>query len=404
MDFPLKNNRYLNYSLISFSAVFFITVSWILLTVNNKIITELVLLSLLLMLFSVFLKLINIGRNIKILSLILFILKFIFLAFYAIKSDIIIFPDSYNYLQNLDEVIISSDYSLSNIQSIAGTLHVGHYYLMLIPYSVLDTAKSIIYFHAFLTSISIVLFYKVFEVLFNKKIALFTLIFSFLSLNLSVFGSFILKDSSVIFLSSLIVYFLKIKQRPYTAIMISLALFTVRIYAGFSFLVAILFEQMFLRKTSRLFKFGSIIATGLFFASISTVPLVSIYFEKSLFYAKEMLSFSLLTSTIESISKFYFAPLPWNVISNYDVYSLTLFDSVTFLVLSFSLLAFIIKFLQNKSLRRKMWLFIIPTLIHAVVLGYEYGGDSTRQRIGVFIFLILTLAIGLFYKKETRSD
>src|SRR5699024_9507314 len=102
--------------------------------------------------------------------------------------------------------------SMKNIQNIAGTLHVGHYYYMLIPYYILKTPLSIIYTNTLITSISIILLHKVFKKEFGNKIANFTFIFSNLSLNVFVFGGAILKESMVIFFISLILYTLKVKK------------------------------------------------------------------------------------------------------------------------------------------------------------------------------------------------
>jgi len=406
MQHTINNKKYLNLSLYFFLGLSLTSLIWFLFTSENEILGEVTFLTILALIFLAFLNKMKVDVNIKIFSFVLFLFKIIFLAIYSTGNDIIVFPDSYNYILDLDRLIATGDYSLANIQSISGTLHVGHYYSMLIPYLILSTPESILFFNTLIVSMAILLLYKVFEIEFGKKIALFTLVFSSLSLNLILFGSFILKDSIVVFLSALIIYFVRVKQRPYIAILLSLALFTVRIYAGFAFLLAILFEMIFIKinKKGRFFKFLSAAGVVVFIVTILAVPAVAVYFDKSLIYAKEMLGFGIIPTMIITLSKFFFAPLPWNVILNYDTYSILLFDSLIFFMLSFSLITFLIKFLKYKELRSKMWLFIIPILVHAVVLGYEYQGESTRQRIGIFIFLIFIMAVGLFYKHKEKAD
>jgi len=401
-----NNKINLNLAVIFFYVLTLTILMWILFTSTTTGIRETTFLITLTLIFLMFIYNFKIDVKVKVFSFVVFLSKLVILYAYSLGNDIIIFPDSHNYLLHLNNLISAGDFSISNIQVVASTLHVGHYYSMLIPYFLVGTPESILFFNTLLISISIVLLYKVFLMDFGKRIALFTLVFSSLSLNLTLFGSFILKDSTVIFLGALIIYFLRVKQRPYIAILLSLALFTVRIYAGFAFLLAVLFEMVFIsrKKTSKLFKFLSIAGVSLFFIAILAMPSVSIYFDKSMAYGKGMLEFGVLVTLGKTLSKFFFAPLPWNVILDYSTYTILLFDSVVFLLLSFSILLFLIKFFKDKELRSKMWVFIIPILVHATVLGYEYGGDSTRQRAGVFIFLILIMAVGLFYKHRKKAN
>src|SRR5699024_5269739 len=112
--------------------------------------------------------------KIKVFVITIFAFKIVLISAIANYQDFIIFNDSHNYILNLNAIITSGDYSMKNIQNIAGTLHVGHYYYMLIPYYILKTPLSIIYTNTLITSISIILLHKVFKKEFGNKIANFT--------------------------------------------------------------------------------------------------------------------------------------------------------------------------------------------------------------------------------------
>lgn len=373
----------------------------IFLFLNTTKFNDFILFFLISIIFLFFLNKIDIDYNAKYFSAIVFFAKFILLILFSISNDVIIFPDSQNYILNLDKIINSGDFSFQNIYSTTWTLHVGHYYYMLIPYSIFKTPISIILTNTLLVSVSIILFYKVVDKQFGNRIAFFTLVFSSLSLNLVLFGSFILKDSVVIFLGSLILYFLIVKEKKIIIpVILSIFLFTVRIYTGFAFLSLVVMFILLDKNTSKSIKFFGFIGSIVFLYLFSLIPTASSYINLSMDYISQNINSGTILNSVSAVAKFFFAPLPWNVISQYDQYTILLFDSFVFFLLSFALLMFILKFIKFKEMRNIMWIYIIPIIIHAVVLTAEYDGDSTRQRIGVFMFLILIYSVGLFYKRE----
>lgn len=357
--------------------------------------------------FAIIVNRFKIGARLKAIVITMFFAKIVVILIYSMNGDIIIFPDSFNYTLNLDRVISSGDYSLDNLKSIAGTLHVGHYYYMLLPYLIFETPLSIIYTNTLITSLALLLFYRVFQTEFGSKIALFTLIFCSLSLNLLLFGGAILKEPMVIFLIALIFYTVKVrKSHLVIPIILSVLLITVRIYAGGAVLLAVILDALIInnKRSSLGVKFFSLIGIAILIFGLISLPAAQSYLNLSTQYVSELFNIRTITASITSILKFYFAPLPWNVIYNFNIYSILIFDTILFMMLSFSLLLFILKFLKSKTLRKKFMTFFIPIIIHAIVLGHTYDGDSARQRSGIFVFLILTIAIGLFYKNKKKEE
>lgn len=374
---------------------------------ENETVSQIFTLLFFVMLFATIANRFKIGRRLKIFTVIVFSLKVLTIFVYSTSYDVVIFPDSFNYIYNLNTIIYSNDFSMTNISNIAGTLHVGHYYLMLLPYWILGTSLSIIYTNTLISTVSLLLFYRVFEAEFGRKTALFTFIFCSFSLNMLLFGGAILKEPLVLFLSSLIIYLVKVRKAPlYISVLLSIVLITVRIYAGFAFLLAILFDAAFntKKRSNKVLKFFSFISVFFVISGVMSLPMASSYLDLSMNYTTNLLNPRTILNAFESILKFYFAPLPWNLISDFNAYSILMFDSVAFMLLSFSLLLFIAKLLQDRTLRSKLTFFIIPIIVHALVLGHTYGGDSTRQRSGIFVFLVLTIAIGLFYKKTKDQE
>lgn len=370
---------------------------------ENEALNQIFELSLFLIFFAFVVTRFAIGSALKTFAIGVFSLKIVIVLIYSMNADIIVFPDSYNYITNLNTVIFSGDYSMENLQSIAGTLHVGHYYYMLIPYLIFGTPLSIIYTNTLITSIGILLFYRVLQTVFGNKIALFTFVVSSFSLNLFLFGGAILKESMVIFLIALIFYMVKVrKSRVIIPILLSVLLITVRIYAGVAVLAAVILDVLFInnKRTSLGVKFFSFIGIVILIFGIISLPAAQSYLELSSQYATGLFNLGTITSSITSVLKFYFAPLPWNVLYDFNIYSILIFDTFLFMLLSIFLILFTLKFLRFKELRKKLIIFLVPIIIHAVVLGHTYGGDSTRQRSGIFIFLILTIAVGLFYKNK----
>jgi hypothetical protein len=107
----------------------------------------------------------------------------------------------------------------------------------------------------------------------------------------------------------------------------------------------------------------------------------------------------LIIGTVYGTITMFFSPLPWNVIGINDVYSVTGIDSILLIGFSFSLILFAIKFIKYRNMRKITYVYIIPIIIHAAILGTTYTEGSTRQRIPIFLFMILIYILGIFYRE-----
>ncbi|KHF27391.1 hypothetical protein CM49_06660 [Paenibacillus sp. P1XP2] len=405
MHKTINNQSYLKISITLFLIIIALLSSLFIKSIANAKLLQIITPLIFIVIFALIIQKFKIELRLKIFAFIVFCSKMILILVYSMKNDIILFPDSFNYILNLNNIINSNNYSMSNLSSIAGTLHIGHYYYMLLPYLTFHTPISIIYTNTLISSFSLLLFYRVFEVDFGRKVSLFTFIFCSFSLNILLFGAAILKDPLVLFLCSLIIYMVKVRKSPlFIPVLLSVILITIRIYTGFSLLFAIIFEAFFIngKGTNKAVRFISFISIFVIISGVMSLPIASNYLDLSLGYSSNLLNQGTVISGIIALFKFYFTPLPWNMVSNFNVYSILLFDTVAFMLLSFSLILFVIKMIRDKTLRGKFTIYIIPILIHALVLGYQYDGDSTRQRIGIFVYLIVTLGIGLLYKTRPK--
>jgi hypothetical protein len=331
-----------------------------------------------------------------------FVIKSIY-AYYVFKTIISPFPDSFNYISNLDEMNYS-DLSINSVSQISGTLQFGYYYLMYSVMMVFKTAYALYLANIFMFSLSGVMFYKLLKTDFGEGIAKVSAVVFLCSMNMLLFTSNILKDSLVLFLVMLSLFIYKQYKFKALVILPLIILFTVRIYAGASVAVAIIFDFIILGRLSLRSKiFGSlftVIAVGVLNAFSFTDNYTRLI--KSFITGSNPLE--LIVNPAISLFKFYFAPLFWNLIADPGVYLITFVDSLLAFICSFAVLLFIIKFIRSKELRSKMWIYLIPILIHALALGVQYGGDSTRQRIGVYGFIILTFVVGMFYKQRSQPD
>ncbi|MYL47146.1 DUF2079 domain-containing protein [Virgibacillus halodenitrificans] len=351
---------------------------------------------------SSFILLIKSTPLVKYISLSLFWLKSAIILYLYNSSNFYIFPDSYNYIKVLNDLIQMDTYNFQIITSAAQTLHVGFYYVYLFIYQLFGNELSILLTNTFFITFSAILFYKIFESRFSYKIAFVTFISFSLSANMFLFGSFILKDPIVVFLIASSLYLYLNKKRTFLALIISLFLVSVRIYSGLSIIIAIIIDYLIFSSLSRRRKILTSIGLLILTLVIVNIPITQNYIGTSTRYLSEISLINVLVVIPISLIKFFFSPLPWNILDPSNIYRFLVIDSIAMLLLSFGLLLFIIKWLKFKELRQKYYIFLIPILIHALALGIEYGGDSTRQRSGVFIFLLATLIIGIFYKKHTK--
>lgn len=347
---------------------------------------------------------INSNAKVRYISLMVFYLKSFLLLFLYNNGDYHIFPDSYGYVKILDDIVMMGTYDFNSVVLAADTLHVGFYYFYLFIYQFFNSNDlSILLVNTLMISISAILFYEVIKVRFAHRIAFVTFVLFSLSSNVFMFGSLILKDPIVIFLTALSLYLYLVKKRIFIPILLAMFLVTVRIYSGFSVIVAIVIDYLLFSQLSRKRKFWSFIGLTLLSLVMLSSPTVQSYLDLGTRFVFGASIVNVIISVPLALIKFFFAPLPWNLLSGTEVYRFLIFDSALAVLFSLSLLKFVLSWFKFKELRYKFYVFLIPILIHAFALGVEYGGDSTRQRSGIIVFLILTFVIGMFYKNKKEE-
>ncbi|SDX79097.1 hypothetical protein [Salimicrobium album] len=396
----IKNVNYLNYS-------FFVTVVallislFFLLSVNYVDIIPIEVYPVLIF-FLILVGLLykeKISKVITFLILISFLVKSMY-SYVIYKTITSPFPDSFNYLSNL-EIVRQSNLSVESLTSIVGSLHFGYYYFMYIISFIFNTNYSLYVANIFLFSFSSLMFYKLLKSDFGESISKITIILFLCSFNMFLFTSNILKDSLVLFLMILSLYIYKQKKYKVLVLIPAFFLVTVRIYAGASIILAIVFDYLVFGKLTKKQKVKGVSSAIITSIVLLNLPFATNYLEKINSFLAESSVVELVVYPLVSLVKFYFSPLFWNLIAAPNVYLITFIDSFLALIFSFAVLLFIIKFFKYKDLRSKMYLYVIPIFVHALALGIEYGGDSTRQRVGVYGFIILTFIIGLLYKKHS---
>lgn len=343
----------------------------------------------------------NVPNEIKGASMVLFVIKSLIVYFLVINNMAYPFSDSYNYIDNLETITNRGYYSFSQISSFVGSLHIGFYYFFLIPYSLMPHEITVMLINTLLITVSSILFYSTVVGFFSKKIAVFSFLAFGLSANVFIFGSFILKDALVVFLLSSSVYLYTRKRKTILAIMIASLLITVRIYSGFSVIIAIVLDLILFSSLTKVKKILSVTALSavLFYAMNHTV--LSYYYAMASGFVANISLLDIAKTLPTTLLKFFVSPLPWNVSSGEDIYSWLIFDSVIALMAFPFILVFLLKFLRDKEVFRNFFPYMIIIFIHAFALGIQYGGDSARQRSGILMFLILALFIGMFRHKKT---
>ncbi|TGB02493.1 hypothetical protein [Halobacillus salinus] len=334
--------------------------------------------------------------------ILLFIVKVIFVYTYFIWG-MVPFPDSFFYFDTLEKIRISGNLTYGSITDIAGTPQIGYSYFIYFVTELFKNDFSLYLINIFMFNVSLVLIKEVVKQDFGRKIANTLFFVSLLSGNLFIFTSFVLKDCLVLFLTTLTIYLYKNKKKPWFLLVIPLLVLT-RIYAGFSIIVALAVDVLLRRKINRKTKVRAIVvgvAFGVFFLSN---PILSRYKDLVIQFIMEIDVANALIVIPQAIVKMFIAPLPWNIIGDKDIYSLVLFDSIISLLFSAFLIMAVVKMFKYSDLRVRMYLYVIPILIHAAALGIEYGGDSARQRTGVMFFIILIFIVGAFNTQSTKLD
>lgn len=397
------NNNYLKLSLFFLTFSVIVALYFLSLTSNSILIRDL--LSFCVFSFALLLFIVFKNNDIPIFLVYLILLQFLIKSIYSYNLYTTIvspFPDTFKYLSGL-EVMQQSSLDIEYVSGIAQSLQFGYYYLIFGIYKLFNTIYALYLVNIFLFSISAILYFEIIKKDFSLLIAKCSTVALLLSSNMLLFTSNILKDALVVFLIMTCFYIYKVKKnRKFTFICV-LLLFTVRIYAGASVAVAILLDYFVYNWTKHSFKkkFISVSLLTLTIFVSSRVPIVGMYFGIIKSFFTEISLVDLLLNPFVAIAKMFFAPLPWNLLMNPNVYLITIFDSIVFTLFSFSIVIFIVKMFKFKELRRKMFFYLIPIYMHALALGLKYGGDSTRQRMGVLGFIILVYVVGILYKNKS---
>lgn len=396
------NNNYLKLSLFFLTFSVIITLYFLSLASNSILLKDL--LSFCVFLFA--LLLLVVFNDIPIFLVCLILFQFLIKSIYSYNLYTTIvspFPDTFKYLSGLD-VMEQSRLDIESVFGIAQSLQFGYYYLIFVIYKLFGTIYSLYLVNIFLFSISVILFFKIIKSDFSLLIAKCSTVALLLSSNMLLFTSNILKDALVVFLIMTCFYIYKVREnRKFTLFVCILLLFTVRIYAGASVVAAILIDYFVYNwsKISFKKKFISVSLLTLMFFLLFRFPIVGVYFELIKIFFTGTSLVDLLLNPFVAIIKMFFAPLPWNLLMNPNIYLITIFDSLMFLMFSFGVVLFIVKILKFKELRKRMFFYLIPICIHAVALGIQYDGDSTRQRVGVLALIILVYVVGILYKNKS---
>lgn len=336
--------------------------------------------------------------GVRLFAIAIYWVKLSVIFFLYSSSNVMIFPDSITYVSQLDALIASGKYDFSSVTQMTGTLHVGFHYLLVPIYKLFGNTASIMFFNALLVSIASVLLHSLVRTRFSSRAAVGTFILFSISTNMFLFGSFILRDGLIVFLTILSLYIRICYNKMALPILISLLLVSVRIYSGIGLFVALLVDFLLHREMGGKKRIW-LISLSLISAFILTLsPVSQTYLGAGTRFLTGVAPLQILAILPVTLAKFFFSPLPWNVTNSENVYQSLAFDSIAISLLSFGLVLFIVKFLQSKQLRLKSYLFLVPIMVHALALGIEYDGDSDRQRSGIFAFLIMFLFVGIFHR------
>lgn len=321
-----------------------------------------------------------------------------FIGFNNHTKNYHIFPDSLKYIEEIN-IIISSSMKIEDVILTIGSLHFGYHYFLIIFSLLFNNSFSFIMGNILLFSIGSLLFYKLINIDFGKRIAFITTFLLLISTNMTLFSVNILKDILVMFLIILSLYLYK-KNKIVIPIIICILLFTIRIYAGASLIIALVLDIILIKKIKINKKIYLLISLVISFVAVSYLSVFDYFFANISTFFSNFSLIEIVLSPIRAILKFYFSPLFWNIINGEEGYIILVFDSLFFLFFSFSLILLIVKLIKYRAMRNKILVYLILIVVHAVALGLEYGGASDRQRIGIFGMLILSYVVGIFYKEE----
>lgn len=360
--------------------------------------------------------------------IILFFISFISKAIYSLfllKNNIFPFEDSLTYLHHLDIMkdgfgIVSFKY----VYNIAQSLHVGYHYFIYCIDFIFRNNYALYMANVIMFQASSVLFLNYMEMMrFKRKIINIVILFSLISFNMMIFTSNILKDSLVLFATMITICsygaykkgIYKSKNNIIIIIILGLMilLFT-RIYTCIAIMMGIMADYIVAdRNLVKLIKNRKINKKNIIILLFTLVALYVLIKNTSIWmyvYAianslKDALSNipMLVIGTIKELIRTFISPLPWNAIDNFDVYTVTAIDSTIAIVFGFALIMFVIKFIKFKEFRKISYIYIVPIIVQASILGITYDSGSVRQRISIFLFMPLMYCIGFYYKENDKD-
>lgn len=343
-------------------------------------------------LFFLILDLSNMEPFLKCFMVLNFVFSFLY-SYYMYNNSIINFPDTFGYLSILSKMLNSSNNTLTNVMSYAGSLHIGYEYLNYFVFKIFKSEFSLYLVNILMSKISIIFFYYHLRKRYKRNITILTTILLLMSMQLFVFTTHLLKDSLVLFLSmtSLYIYekYIEDKKNIYIIALIIFLSFLImtRIYSGVGLSLGILIDYL-VSNNKRFGKIKVFCFILLIIALIIISPLNAHINMGIKFLSSINLSIGFLTKILKSIISFFLSPFFWNMTKELTIYTPIILDSMFFLICSPLILISLYKFIKNKNYRKIMYIYFIPIVLHIFALGTQYGTGAIRQRIAVYPFIV----------------
>lgn len=316
------------------------------------------------------------------------------------------FPDSFAYLKYLQQMMDNDLTTYTEVTGLLGSINVLYPYMNYIVYKIFGDYFALYCTNILISTISIVLLYKVIKIDFSKNVALSTTVFLLVSSNIGLFTSSLLKDALVLFLTVVAIYLYKTNRSFLLVFLVIILLTVTRIYAGVSVISAIFFDVMWFQRKQvekkRKLRFIFVTLIGLCIAML--MASASRYVTITLEFAGASSILSIIKTVPIAIAKMFFSPFFWNMLNEQSAYTILITDAIMFMSGSFAILSFMAKMVKDRELRKKMYFYLVPLFIYAIALGSAFNGDSARQRIGVFFVIVLVYTVGLFYKRQTNTS
>ncbi|MBA4318809.1 MAG: hypothetical protein C0412_10450 [Flavobacterium sp.] len=319
-----------------------------------------------------------------------------------------IFSDSLEYLAKVKLFQTDVTFDFKGLISSVGSLH---FFYELVNYWVFElfgnTFYSLVLLNICLSGLGTLNFYDVIRKDFGTKAASVFLIFSLLSMNITIFSGWIFKEALVLYLSSLITLiwqrFTKFEQFGdlllYFVLIVPLA--ATRIYAGiacFAYFILYLLNNLSNRPSvGRCLKVFALCVV--FFLLLPTLYLDLIYGQ---FYRLSL--GSLFVNGIKQLLQIAYSPLLINLMSLFPYYQILVLDSVIISCFSLFLARFFYLVLACQEIRRKAYLFLLPILIYSLALASNYSDAGLRQKMAIMPLVYGIIAIGVCFKRNKLRE